>query len=59
MKNCCNGDCNQGRGCPQRIPTRRSAARRFLAIVWQAFEDNVWLPYLVVGVLLLIANFPT
>lgn len=29
------------------------------AVTWQLFEDIVWLPYAVAGILLMIVNFPS
>lgn len=29
------------------------------AATWQLFEDIVWLPYAVAGILLMIVNFPS
>lgn len=52
---CCNGDCNQGRACPLRIPTKRGPAQ----VIGDLLEDHKWLPLAIAVVLLIIVNYPT
>jgi len=41
-----------------RIPTERSLLRKLGAAVWETLEDNIWLLPVLVGIGVLIANFP-
>jgi hypothetical protein len=51
-RECCTQDCNQGRSCPQRIPTVSPVGSR----IGDWIEAHAWLLAVFVGLLVVIAN---